>query len=160
VENSLKKWHFFKINVTFLLTIIHARDIIDIQKRNERRKEMAIIQQYHKDTNTTYVYDSQSYWDPLKGQSRSKRKCIGKIDPVTGQMVPTGKQGRKKKEGTEKVSEDEINQYKALYEQSQKEILCLKAEISEQKKTISDLTKQTEQLQAVLNKIGKLISDR
>lgn len=57
---------------------------------------MAIIKQYHKDTDTTYVYDSQSYWDPEKGQSRSKRKLLGKLDPVTGEIIPTGKRGRKK----------------------------------------------------------------
>ena len=27
---------------------------------------MAIIKQYHKDTDTTYVYESISYWDPEK----------------------------------------------------------------------------------------------
>ena len=37
---------------------------------------MAIIKQYHKDTDTTYVYDSVSYWDAEKGQSRSKRKLL------------------------------------------------------------------------------------
>ena len=60
---------------------------------------MAIITQYHKDTDTTYVYESISYWDPDKRQSRSKRRCIGKIDPETGKTVPTGKRGRKKKQG-------------------------------------------------------------
>ena len=53
---------------------------------------MAIIQQYHKDTDTTYVYESESYWVPELGQSRSRRKCIGKIDPATGEitLVATG----------------------------------------------------------------------
>ena len=59
---------------------------------------MAIIKQYHKDTDTTYVYDSQSYWDAEKGQSRSKRKLLGKLDPETGEIIPTGQRGRKKKE--------------------------------------------------------------
>lgn len=59
---------------------------------------MAIIKQYHKDTDTTYVYDSQSYWDAEKGQSRSKRKLLGKLDPKTGEIIPTGQRGRKKKE--------------------------------------------------------------
>ena len=59
---------------------------------------MAIIKQYHKDTDTTYVYDSQSYWDTEKGQSRSKRKLLGKLDPETGEIIPTGQRGRKKKE--------------------------------------------------------------
>ena len=59
---------------------------------------MAIIKQYHKDTDTTYVYDSASYWDAEKGQSRSKRKLLGKLDPQTGEIIPTGQRGRKKKE--------------------------------------------------------------
>ena len=50
---------------------------------------MAIIKQYHKDTDTTYVYESVSYWDAEKGQSRSKRRVIGKLDPVTGEIIPT-----------------------------------------------------------------------
>ena len=37
---------------------------------------MAIIRQYHKDTDTTYVYESTSYWDAEKGQSRSKRSFL------------------------------------------------------------------------------------
>ena len=45
---------------------------------------MAIIKQYHKDTDTTYVYESISYWDEEKKQSRSKRRVIGKLDPETG----------------------------------------------------------------------------
>ena len=59
---------------------------------------MAIIRQYHKDTDTTYVYESISYWDAEKQQSRSKRKLLGKVDPQTGEIIPTGKRGRKKKE--------------------------------------------------------------
>lgn len=58
---------------------------------------MAIIKQYHKDTDTTYVYESTSYWDADKQQSRSKRKLLGKLDPETGEVIPTGKRGRKKK---------------------------------------------------------------
>lgn len=48
---------------------------------------MAIIQQYRKDTGTTYVYESESYWVPELGQSRSRRKLLGKLDPATGEIV-------------------------------------------------------------------------
>ncbi len=34
---------------------------------------MTIIKQYHKDTDTTYVYESISYWDAEKRQSRRKQ---------------------------------------------------------------------------------------
>lgn len=56
---------------------------------------MAYIKQYHADTHTTYVYESKSYWDREKGQPRSVRKLIGKLDPETGEVVATGKRGRK-----------------------------------------------------------------
>lgn len=120
---------------------------------------MAIIKQYHKDTDTTYVYESISYWDEEKGQSRSKRKCIGKIDPATGNMIPTGKRGRKKKEEPSQQSNDELSGMKALYEQSQKEIVSLKFKTSELEKNLSDLTRQNQKLSATLRKIQEMISD-
>ncbi len=51
----------------------------------------AIIHQHDKRTGITYVYESISYWDKEKKQSRAKRKLIGKIDPTTGEVVPTRK---------------------------------------------------------------------
>ena len=56
---------------------------------------MAIIKKYNKANGTTYVYESVSYWDKEKQQPRSKRKLIGKIDPETGEVVPTNGKGRK-----------------------------------------------------------------
>jgi hypothetical protein len=40
-------------------------------------------------TGVTYVYESVSHWDKEKQQSRSKQVCIGKIDPVTGEVIPS-----------------------------------------------------------------------
>lgn len=58
---------------------------------------MGRVSQYNKETDTTYVYESESYYDPEKKQSRSKRKLIGKIDKETGKIVPTGKRGPRKR---------------------------------------------------------------
>ena len=55
-----------------------------------------IIYQQNKKTGVVYAYKDQPYWDPEKKQSRSKRKILGKIDPLTGDIVPT--RGRKTKE--------------------------------------------------------------
>ncbi len=55
----------------------------------------AIVYQTNKSTGITYAYESVSYWDKEKQQSRAKRKCIGKVDPVTGEIVPTRKQKAK-----------------------------------------------------------------
>ena len=54
----------------------------------------AIVYQTNKKTGITYAYESVSYWDKEKKQSRAKRKCIGRVDPETRQIIPT----RKKKQ--------------------------------------------------------------
>lgn len=51
----------------------------------------AIVYQTSKQTGITYAYESVSYWDKEKQQSRAKRKCIGKVDPVTKEIIPTRK---------------------------------------------------------------------
>lgn len=40
---------------------------------------------------TTYVYDVSSYWDKEKKQSRQKRVCVGKLDKLTGELIPSKK---------------------------------------------------------------------
>lgn len=52
---------------------------------------MSIVHQENKKTGITYVYESEPYWDKEKQQSRSRRKCIGKLDPVTGELVESKK---------------------------------------------------------------------
>ena len=53
-----------------------------------------IIRQYDKRIGVTYVYESTSYWDKDKKQSRSHRHLIGKIDPETGEIKPTTRKKR------------------------------------------------------------------
>ena len=82
---------------------------------------MAIIKQYHKDTDTTYVYESVSYWDAEKRQSRSKRTLLGKIDPETGDIIPTGKRGRRKKT-TDSIPDTDVTLQEALARNSALEL--------------------------------------
>lgn len=67
---------------------------------------MAIVRSKNKKTGITYVYESESYWDPEKKQPRNRRKLIGKLDD-DGNIVPTGKRGRKKTEPTPVLDEKE-----------------------------------------------------
>ena len=46
-----------------------------------------VIEITNKKNNVTYLYEDQHYWDPHKKQTRHKRRCIGKLDRVTGQRV-------------------------------------------------------------------------
>ena len=56
---------------------------------------MGIVYQKDKRSGLTYVYESVSYWDREKKQSRSRRQLIGRLDEVTGQVVPTDGRGRR-----------------------------------------------------------------
>jgi transposase len=43
----------------------------------------------NKKTGVSYVYEYISYWDKEKKQGRNKQVCIGKIDPVSGDFIPS-----------------------------------------------------------------------
>lgn len=96
---------------------------------------MGIIKQYDKRTGITYVYESKAYWDKEKQMSRAKRTLIGKLDPETGEVIPTDGRQRKTKSPSEKEPD-----YKKLYEkllkkyEAQKVLIdSLKAEIKQLK---------------------------
>ncbi len=123
---------------------------------------MAIIQQYHKDTDTTYVYESESYWVPELGQSRSKRKCIGKIDPATGEIVPCGKRGPKKKATEvpiEAVDGEEHKRLRSKYEQSLAEATQLRLKLSETEKELAELRRQNQRMAATIQRIRGLVTE-
>ncbi len=60
-----------------------------------------IVHQKDKRTGITCAYESVSYWDKEKKQSQAKRKLIGKVDPATGNLVPTKKRKAKEAERLE-----------------------------------------------------------
>jgi len=43
----------------------------------------------NKKTGITYVYESISFWDKQKRQSRNKQVCVGKLDPISGEFIPS-----------------------------------------------------------------------
>lgn len=57
---------------------------------------MAIIKQHDKRSGITYVYESVSFWDKRKHQSRARRTLLGKLDPDTEEVVPTDGRGRRR----------------------------------------------------------------
>ena len=47
------------------------------------------VHQVNKKTGVTYVYEATSVWDREKKQPRNKQVCIGKLDPETGEFIPS-----------------------------------------------------------------------
>ena len=70
---------------------------------------MAIINQFDKRSGITYVDESKSYYDKEKKCSRAKRTLIGKLDPKTGEMIPTDGRNKRAKSPPEVTSSDECN---------------------------------------------------
>lgn len=97
---------------------------------------MAIVKQKDKRSGITYVYESISHWDKEKKQSRAKRKLLGRLDPETGEIVPTDGRGRKTKTST-----DDEKDYKALCEKLEKKCISQEILIETLKNEIKELKK-------------------
>ena len=104
---------------------------------------MAIIYNHDKRSGITYAYESTSYWDKEKKMSRSKRRLIGRVDPETGEIIPTD--GRCKKNSpyakddmsAEEIIRDRIKGMKVS--ELKKEIVRLELELSKAKEELAKI---------------------
>lgn len=94
---------------------------------------VSIVKFTHAD-GRTYAYESRSYYDPEKKGSRPKRKYLGRVDPSTGEIIPSsGKRGRPRKNPQAPQNLTCQNpDYKELYESTV-------AALEQQKKECSEL---------------------
>jgi hypothetical protein len=96
---------------------------------------MAIIKQFDKRSGITYVYDSKSYYDKEKKCSKAKRTLIGKLDPETGEIIPTDGRNKGAKSKPDSSS-PEVNRDKRIQEledenrQLKLQITALKKELN------------------------------
>ena len=105
---------------------------------------MAIVK-YKNQSGITYAYESIAEWDSEKKQSRPKRKYLGRVDPETGEIIPTaGKRGRPRKH-TEKADPPVVD-HKALYERTS-------AELDETKERVAFLEQENKRLKECLANI-------
>ena len=97
---------------------------------------MAIIKQYDKRSGITYAYESHSYWDPEKKMTRARRKLIGRVNPETGEIIPTDGRNRKKE------LPKETTDYESLYKKLLKKVAAQDVLIESLKKQIAQLQAQ------------------
>ena len=101
---------------------------------------MSLVKLKDKRSGVTYVYESESYWDKEKKQPRNRRKLIGKLDETTGEIVPTGKSGRKKSaETTPETTAEPITKHLEVIAEKDEQIQQLKAQIRQLKRDKQDL---------------------
>ncbi|MEY8309172.1 hypothetical protein AAK899_06610 [Erysipelotrichaceae bacterium 51-3] len=120
---------------------------------------MRIVKSYNKQNDVTYVYEVLEHtYDKEKKFTRSKRRLIGKIDPQTGDIVPTGTRGRKNKTD-EPVGPDGKIDYQLRYLEAKTELKRVSEENEKLKAQNEWLQKQydllTEGLRSLLEQSQK-----
>jgi hypothetical protein len=70
----------------------------------------SIIRVLDRRSGITYVYSSESYWDKEKKAPRNRRKLIGKVDPQTGDVVPTSGTRRRAMERNEEEARKRLRE--------------------------------------------------
>ena len=128
---------------------------------------MSIVKMHNKKAGVTYVYESTSYWDKEKQQPRNKRKLIGKIDPETGEIVPTGKPGRKSASAAEPaeaapliVSQTRIDCSNDRYENLLASLSEKDGEIAELKKKVKTLEMRCSNYESWMNRIRFILDEQ
>ena len=112
---------------------------------------MAILKQTNKRTGLTYAYESHSYRDPETHKPKSRRRLIGRVDDVTGEIIPT--RGRRRKSG---LDADLDSTSETTAETVQVDILKEKdAIITELRQENRRLLREKEEFLALLGRIAE-----
>lgn len=111
-----------------------------------------IVYQTDKRTGIKYAYESISYWDRDKKQPRSKRKYLGKVDPVSGEILTS----RSRKRGITGSSQEESSVCGPDIMQLQKELLEKDAQIETLRKEIQTLATRCGKAEALISRIASL----
>lgn len=99
---------------------------------------MGIIYQKDKRTGITYAYESKAVWDKEKKQSRAQRRLIGKVDPDSGEIIPTDGRGRKRSPGYDPGTDDR-EPMPATVKELREEIRRLRAENAKLENKLKEL---------------------
>ena len=117
----------------------------------------SIVYYRNSKTNRTYAYEVEAKWNSEKGYSVPKRKYLGRVDPVTNEIIPsTGKPGRPTK--AKPIGNDSAENVSRENELEQKLADCRRI-IMELKQEISRLKKKDEQEKQTLKKISQLVDE-
>ena len=124
-----------------------------------------IIKQLNKKSGVTYCYYQESYWVPGVGP-RSKRRLIGRLDPMTGEIVPTGRSGPRKKSGETDIEvavesmnpQDQVAQLKEELLSAAERIQELESELAAVKSKLKDCSMQLDQAKLLTTSLSMVLA--
>ena len=147
--NSANFNHYILLKIT---ACVNIQNVIKYGKE-EMLPMATIIKQTNKKSGVCYVYSQESYWVPDLKQPRSHRRLIGKIDPATGAIVPTGKSGRRKKTAPDTPPEEQQSNQESLKAdllRSTQRVQALECEVAELKAENKQLVLMIKKIQGNL----------
>lgn len=106
-----------------------------------------IVYQVDKKTGIKYAYESVSYWDKEKKQPRSKRKYLGKVDPDTGEIIPSRKEDAPIKIG--EADATELIRLRTILAEQEKKIQKLESELRSAKDLAEKQAKKLKEIAAL-----------
>jgi len=109
----------------------------------------SIVYQVDKKTGAKYAFESVSYWDKDKKQPRSKRKYLGKVDPETGDIIPS----RGRSSHSEENNSLDAEEMQALHN----EIREKDKTREELRREIEDLTAKNKELLSIVKQIRVMV---
>ena len=123
----------------------------------------SIVYQRNKKSGVVYCYLAESYREPGKGP-RSHRRCIGRLDEETGEIVPTGRSGPRKVSANPAPStgnaqapgQDQISVLKADLLRATERIQKLEEDLAEEQSRNKQITRQMAKLKTRLENILKV----
>ena len=110
---------------------------------------MSITRSYNKHTDTYYAYDTTYEWDEKRQKKVQRKKCIGKFDPITGEIIPNGMRGRPLKK---KLLQEPIP---STTEESKSRIPIPEEVIPK----VEDLLSKTESIEATMSKTAEELAE-
>lgn len=124
-----------------------------------------IIKQLNKKSGVVYAYYSEPNWVPGVGP-RPKRRLIGRVDPETGEIVPTGRSGPRKQSaeadtaasGENLNPQDQVTELKAELLSAAERIQELESELAAAKSRIRDYSMQLDQIKLLNTSLGLVLT--
>ena len=110
-----------------------------------------IVYQTNKKTGVKYAYESISYWDKEKQQPRSKRKYIGRVDPITGEIIRKDDEKNSAEKEPAQVS-DELSELYAALKKKDDEISELTMELIKSREAYDKLANSVRSIRIAVAK--------
>ena len=113
----------------------------------------------NKKSGNEYAYQSVSYRDPVTKKPRNKRTYLGRVDPISREIIPPKKEGRKNFTKSKQLKNDDkksdiknIPKHTASTENNSERILSLEIKVNQ-------LNTEINRYKNVISSISSIIND-